>query len=202
MATNQDIFEPEYFYHIYNKTVGNELLFTKKANYVFFLEKYKKYLIPVVNTYAYCLMNNHFHFLIQIKEEKILKKFETHVVFENTNFSNIISKQFSHFFNSYVQAFNKQEDRKGSLLKNRFKRVRVTDEGYLKKLILYIHLNPIHHSISASFEEWKYSSYKSILSKNHTNLCRKEVIDLFENLENFRFCHYKDLDMDDKYILE
>ena len=58
------------FYHIYNHENGNENLFREEDNYQFFLKKWAAYISVIADTYAYCLMPNHFHFLLRIKEEK------------------------------------------------------------------------------------------------------------------------------------
>ena len=63
--------QPEIFYHIYNHANGSENLFRVEDNYRFFLERWGKYVEPVANTYAYCLMPNHFHALIKVKEEGV-----------------------------------------------------------------------------------------------------------------------------------
>ncbi|TVR17462.1 MAG: hypothetical protein EA391_04670, partial [Balneolaceae bacterium] len=61
-------FEPGKFYHIYNRAVGNERLFESRENFLFFLKKYQKYTIDHISTYSYCLLENHFHFLIKVHE--------------------------------------------------------------------------------------------------------------------------------------
>ena len=73
MKNKLEIFEEEGLYHVYNRANGNEKLFLLDHNYRFFLKKYEEYISPFVDTFCYCLMPNHFHFLIKIKEEKILK---------------------------------------------------------------------------------------------------------------------------------
>ncbi len=60
------------YYHIYNHSNGNDNVFFKKKNYQYFLSKYFDYISPVADTFAYCLMPNHFHFLLKFKEEKEL----------------------------------------------------------------------------------------------------------------------------------
>lgn len=60
----------ENFYHIYNHGVGSRDLFHKPDNYEYFLCLYDKYIEPIAETYAWCLMPNHFHLLVKIKEEK------------------------------------------------------------------------------------------------------------------------------------
>ena len=56
------------FYHIYNRGNNKQDIFFEEKNYDLFLKNFDKYLSSFVDVYAYCLMPNHFHFLIKIKE--------------------------------------------------------------------------------------------------------------------------------------
>jgi hypothetical protein len=56
------------YYHIYNRGNNGETLFCEDRNYPYFLELYAKYIEPVAETYADCLMSNHFHLLVRIKD--------------------------------------------------------------------------------------------------------------------------------------
>src|ERR1035437_39957 len=64
--------EPEKYYHIYDHSCGSDNLFRIEENYQYFLKKYAAYLSPVFETFAYCLMPNHFHLLIKVKSEEAL----------------------------------------------------------------------------------------------------------------------------------
>ena len=57
------------YFHIYNHGVGNRNLFSEPDNYEYFLDLYDEYISPVAETYAWCLMPNHFHLLARIKEK-------------------------------------------------------------------------------------------------------------------------------------
>ncbi len=57
------------FYHIYNRAVGDEKLFKTPDDYFYFLEKLKRYILPVAEVYVYCLLPNHFHLLIKTFEQ-------------------------------------------------------------------------------------------------------------------------------------
>ena len=61
------------FYHIYNQGNNKENIFYSLENYEYFLYKFDGYLSDLVEVYAYCLMPNHFHFLIRIKELRELE---------------------------------------------------------------------------------------------------------------------------------
>lgn len=130
-------------------------------------------------------MPNHFHLIILIKgENEILAEKK-----EQTSVPLIISRQFSNLFNSYAQAFNKENNRKGSLFLNWFKRKIIKDEKYLKKLIHYIHYNPVSANLCENVYDWNYSSYNALISNRLTLLARNKVIDLFYNKFNFIYCH-------------
>lgn len=173
--------EPGNYYHIYNRGNNGGTLFFEIENYHYFLRLYEKYLDPISNLVAWCLMRNHFHFLIYFKEKEEL--------LENDITVKDPSRQLSHFFNSYAQAINKKYGRTGSLFERPFERKRIDSEKYLKQLILYIHKNPVTHNVVKNVEDYSWSSYHSIVSSNPANLNRQQVIDLFGGLENFRACN-------------
>jgi len=192
MQNKKETLQPDSFYHIYSRANGNEKLFISDPNFRFFLEKYKLYFHPIVYTYCYCLMPNHFHFLVQIKNEnEVMEHFrKEHPNLQGfENLEGLISKQFSRFLNSYAKAFNKQQGRKGSLFMHTFKRKRIVSRQYLLKLIHYIHYNPIQAGLCLQMTEWNYSSYEGLLSKSSTLLQRDKVIEWFDDNENFIFIH-------------
>lgn len=84
---------------------------------------------------------------------------------------------------------NKKYNRSGNLFQRTFKRKKVLDELQLKTLIIYIHLNPKSSSLSKSYKDYPFSSYRSFLNSNYTNMERKEVLELFDGIENFKFVH-------------
>lgn len=65
----KEIFEAGHYYHIYNRGNNKENIFIEERNYVYFLQLLKIYILPVADVYAYCLLKNHFHLLVRIKEE-------------------------------------------------------------------------------------------------------------------------------------
>lgn len=122
-------------------------------------------LSSVVNIYAYCLLQNHFHILVEIKSEK-----EIRLIFPHKNtieVSKIISQQFSNMFNSYTQAINKHYGRTGKLFELPFRRKFINTHEQLINTILYIHNNPLKHGITVNAENYRYSSLFSI--KNGIN---------------------------------
>ena len=187
------------FYHIFNHTVGSEKLFKHDENYSYFLKKFNEYISPIASTFSYVLIPNHFHFLIEIKDKKEL--YESYRILESNkefpkvkpetevDFEKFVMQQFSNFFNCYTKSFNKKHNRKGALFIDYLRRTLISDEEYLRNMVLYIHQNPIHHKMCNKLEDWKYSSYNSLLSEKPTLLERVEVINWFGDIENFIFMH-------------
>jgi putative transposase len=177
---------PSSYYHIYNHANGAENLFREEENYRFFLEKYNFHVSPVAETLAYCLMPNHFHLLIKIRDEKtLLTAFPKFKTLEKLAAANYLSKQFSNLFSSYTQAYNKKYKRMGSLFMKNFKRGVVTTDSYFSKIIHYIHANPVHHGFVKYMADWRWSSYNSFLSADATRINREEVLNWFGSKEAF-----------------
>jgi REP element-mobilizing transposase RayT len=180
-----EVLEKDGFYHIYNRGINGCLIFENDENKRFFLNQFSKYLGGKVKLLAYCLMDNHFHFVIQISD--VEKE---------------VTQGFSNFFNSYAKSFNKEQDRTGSLFEKNFKRIKLNDESYLKHLILYVHLNPKHH-LDLDFQQYKFSSYEAFVSIKETKIEREEVLKIFGGKDNFVFSHTKRNDfLTDKFTFE
>ena len=197
---------PGNFYHIYNHANGRENLFIEPKNYYFFMEKISLYLLPFVNLHAYCLLPNHFHLLItikQIEEIKLLESFTTFQKLPDEKFQPIIekkiSKAFSNLFSSYTQAFNKVYNRKGSLFIPNMKSILIEDESGLCKVTRYIHANPVHHRFVKNIGDWKFSSFNSYLSDSETKLSKEEILNIFGSKEYFISYHKQPIEVKYKW---
>lgn len=179
--------ESEKYYHIYNRGNNKESIFLSDDNYLFFLSKWKKYILPYTDILTYCLMPNHFHFLIKVKPENSFTKLLKFSKAEQqaADINQFLETQFKKLFTSYALAFNKQQNRTGSLFQKRFKRVFIEDNDKLTQLIHYIHHNPIHHGFTNDYTNWKYSSYNSIVSNKSTEIAKSEVLEWFSTEERF-----------------
>jgi REP element-mobilizing transposase RayT len=190
-------FEAGKMYHGWTHTNGSDNLFRSDENYTFFLDKYKHHVYPVVDTLSYCLMPNHIHFAVRIKNNqavlkhaKVQKENPTLQGFGNLGgFSQYISQQFSNLFNSYTKSFNKKYDRKGSLFLSNFQRKLVNNDSYFTRLIAYIHNNPVHHRFVDNPVEWRYSSWHAYLRDKKTKINKKEGLAWFGSKEAFRKIH-------------
>ena len=169
-----DYYTPFYknqFYHIYNRGNNGEQIFYKPDNYPFFLKRFDKYLSSCADLFTYCLLPNHFHLLIKIKDNLQ------------------VSEKFRLLFLSYSKAINKQTGRTGSLFQKRFKRMIIEDKDSLVRVTLYIHSNPLHHNIMKDFRSYQYSSYQTLISGEESNIRKEEALNWFNGLDNFIKLH-------------
>ncbi|RZL50025.1 MAG: transposase, partial [Pedobacter sp.] len=155
-------------------------IFREGNNYIYFLKLAIKHILPVADVYSYCLLKNHFHFLVKIKPIENLQ----------------VEQNFSNFFNAYAKAFNKKYNRTGKLFEERFKRKKVNEDSYLTQLIYYIHSNPQKHKLLNDFRNYQYSSYRALASSKKTELKRKEVLEWFGGVEAFEKYH-----LEKQYVL-
>jgi putative transposase len=204
------------YYHIYHRGNNRENIFFEEKNFEYFLKLYVKYIVPVADTYAYCLMKNHFHFLVRIKtvEEQISvltpekqnsevsKTSEVLMPVNEQNFevsktSEVLmpikalnpTQQVSNLLNSYTKSINKAYQRVGSLFQGRFGRILVDCDSYFMYLVAYIHRNPEKHGFVDDFRTYPYSSYHAISHQKATHIKSEDVLGWFGNLDTFNNCH-------------
>ncbi len=157
-------------YHIFNRSLRQIPIFTNKREFALFLMATRYYLQPnppvkfslyrqqpskykidlskkLVKIIAYCLMSDHYHFILTQLEEQGIKKF-----------IHRLATSYSHYFNI-------KYEQKGSVFESKFKAVRVKSEEQLIHLSRYIHLNPVTSYSVEDPAKYSYSSYKIYLNK-------------------------------------
>ncbi len=191
-------------YHLFNHANGRENLFIEDRNYAFFLEKLAKHILPVCKPFSYCLMPNHFHLILQVRNEeelqKIWQKPGNPTQFTQKQLELKISKSFANLFSSYTQSFNKGYNRMGSLFIPSMKMEEITSDNHFCKAIHYCHTNPVHHGFVKKIEDWPNSSYKIFLSNSPTKLERAYVLEMFGGLDAFIKYHEQPIDLKQKFI--
>ena len=131
-----------HYYHVYNRGVNRQPIFSDQGNYDFLLRRIRHFLPDYDLTFiAYCLMPNHYHFLIRVESDGELSPF------------------IQRLFNSYTQAYNRQQKRSGTLFEGRAKSKLVPEAKYLLHLVRYIHLNPVQAGLIENPYNWQYSNY-------------------------------------------
>ena len=113
------------FYHLYNRGNNRERIFCERENYLFFLHRVRRYLASVMDMVAYCLMPNHYHLLVQIRQTSDV--WQTSEVYD-------ASAGMRRLAISYTKAMNKRYERVGSLFQGAFHAKHVGQDSYLLHL--------------------------------------------------------------------
>jgi len=194
------VFANNQLYHVYNRGVERRPVFTNTREYRRALEALKFYrysdlplrlskflVIPeaerseliskiskhskLVEIITYCLMPNHFHFLLK----------QTQV--------NGISEFLANFTNSYTKYFNTKHDRVGPLFQGLFKAVHIETDMQFIHVSRYIHLNPVSSFIIKieELENYQWSSFPEYMNKTSDVICyTKPILDFFSSVEKYR----------------
>ncbi len=131
------------YYHLYNRGAHKADVFFKTSHYKLLLRILRRYQERYhVSILAFCLLPNHYHFLIQQETDG--------------DISNFIKSVFS----SYTQRVNKQQGFSGTLFQGKAKAKHITSDEYIKHLARYIHLNPVEAKLVDKSENWPFSDYQ------------------------------------------
>lgn len=142
------------FYHIFNRSHSDLVLFEKPYHYSRFLNKTEYYLHEYMDFFAYSLIPNHFHYLVRVKNIEQYQYIEKY-----SSVDKFLTQQFKNLFISHTKYINETEDRHGGLFCTPFRIRLVEDENYFERLFYYIHWNHVHHGIARKLEDYTYSSY-------------------------------------------
>jgi REP element-mobilizing transposase RayT len=165
---NVDLCTDEY-YHLYNRGNNREPIFYDRENYLFFLRRMWKYLLPSIDVVAYCLMPTHYHLLVLVQEAEA------------------VSRAMQRFSISYTKAMNKRFDRVGSLFQGTFQAKHINENRYLMHLSRYIHLNPVSAGLVKSAEEWEFSSYRDYIGERDGQLPQSAIVlSQFESPDRYK----------------
>lgn len=176
-------FGPGEYFHIYNRGNRKGVIFLDDEDYGFFILRLRQNLFPdkkmnpraallpddSFSLVSYCLMPNHFHFLI--RQNKDLPT----------------SRLLLRICTSYSMFFNKKYNKVGHLFQDRFKQIFIKDTTYLTWLSAYIHQNPMIAGLVKNPAEFMWSSYTDFIGLRDDNLCRKNIIlDQFGSINDYR----------------
>jgi putative transposase len=145
------------YYHVYNRGNNRERIFFERENYLFFLRRLRRYVVPIVDVVAYCLMPTHYHLLVLLREADLSHRMQLLSI-------------------SYTKAMNRRYDRVGLLFQGTFRAKHVSVNDYLVHLSRYIHLNPVMSGLVERPEEWEFSSYREYIGMRDGTLPKPEVV--------------------------
>jgi REP element-mobilizing transposase RayT len=173
------------FYHIFNRGNNHENVFIQERNYTYFMELWWKHTFQIAETYAFCLLRNHFHAVVFIKNKEELTGFGSPSGLKLKE----PSQYFANCYNAYTRGVNNATGRSGALFERPVERIPVTDERYLMRLVVYVHQNPQKHKFVEDFRDWDYSSYHELIGNVPTRLQRDKMMELFGSRQDFMRIH-------------
>ena len=197
------LIEKGHIYHIYNQGNNRQKIFFNRENYFFFLGKMKEYIMPYADIMAWCLMPNHFHWMVYVRETDIFRsrgatQSRTPTISDNISFN----KSIGILLASYTRAINNQENITGSLFREKTNAecltafngitpsfyntefgtiMNITDpeKEYPQICFNYIHNNPVKAGLVKSAEDWEFSSFQDICGMRNGKLINRERINEF-----------------------
>ena len=199
-------YQANQLYHIYNQGNNKEPIFFTDDNYYYFLEKMKKHLLPYVDLLCYCLMPNHFHWLVITKPEACLmsEKIKPQLPYNTVDghYQQVLSKQIGVLLRSHTRAINTEYNRSGSLFRKRTKvkdgwsGKTITPNTYSEDYFLcpfnfhyaricfkYIHDNPVKAGLVNNTVDWEFSSVREYNGRVINGICNKKKADQILNLK-------------------
>ncbi|HLR25092.1 MAG TPA: hypothetical protein VK112_04435 [Fodinibius sp.] len=183
-------------YHIYNQGNNQNPIFFEEKNYLFFIKKMKKRLLSHCHILAWCLMPNHYHWMVKIRDDYIRED----PLQDNLRVVNPLNRVIGTLQSSYTRAINNLYARSGSLFRSGAKAKNVNNDvtsrqNYAETCFFYIHQNPVRAGLVTKMEEWPYSSFKDYYGVRNGNLCNmplaKELLNLPEDKEKFYEISYQ-----------
>ncbi len=155
----------------------NTLSIKKRRKIISSLQEKRDLLVHII---SYCLMPNHFHFVIkQISDDGI------------KIYLRVLTNSYSHYFNT-------KNDRFGALFGGRFKAVRIENDEQLLHVVRYVHLNPYTSYVVDDLkhlEEYYFSSFPEYLGKTKNEVCHKQlVLTQFRNIKKYKDFVYNQAD--------
>jgi putative transposase len=192
-------FYQEKIYHIYNQGNNQQKIFFEKKNYLFFLNKMRTHLCGHCDILSWCLMPNHFHWMIQIHPE-YEENLEKHLADTNAPIVDPLNRSISILLSSYTKAINRMYGRSGSLFRGRTKSIDLspddrTDNQHPLICLLYIHQNPLKAGLVNKLEDWEFSSYMDYAGLREGTICSinqtQILLDLPSNHQEFTKLSYQ-----------
>lgn len=150
------------FYHVYNRTVKSRQLFYTHKDYLDYLKLWDEIdFSKCARIFAFCLMPNHYHYLILVTDETLFPK------------------KISYFFNKYLKRLNALRKESGIFFKDRYKVRVVTEYKYLISLCGYLHLNPVKADLVELPENWEFSNYLEFIGNRNRYAFDRELFSEF-----------------------
>jgi len=169
------------FYHIYNQGNNKQPIFLLNRDYESFIELCHKYIVPRCQILAWCLLPDHFNFIIQINEKSLER-----IVWGGNEMPSV-SNGFQLLQSIYAKTVNARENRTGSLFRQKTKAKLLETKDYAYLAFRYVQRNPLKARIVNSLDDWAFSSYNEYLGYSKPELSNVELGIKFFGLDTVNF---------------
>lgn len=175
---------PGAIYHLMHRGVRRTEIFSDETDYQVFLEILKvaldKYQCKIQ---AYCMMTNHIHLLLETSEDEIGR------------FMKCLSERYAMYFNHKYQY-------RGHLFESRYKSCLVKEDSYFLQTSRYIHLNPVKARIVVKPEDYRWSSYQTMIALKDDRITeRNRTLAYFKDNSILRYRDFVE-DIGHKYVVQ
>jgi len=174
-------FQEPGLYHIHNRGNNKEPIFFGDSDYIHFISLCKKHIADRCQIIAWCLMPNHFHFMVDVNDASLKP------VKWGGNVMPSISNGFQLLQSNYTKRINYRENRTGSLFQQKTKSKLLETESYALTAFWYLHQNPVKAALAKNMLEWEYSSYKEYCKLQLESLSNVELGITILNLSEIDF---------------
>ena len=199
-------FIPNEIYHVYNRGNDKQTIFFNDNNYIFFLNKVRKEWKRYCEILCYCLMPNHFHFMLVPNEEACNSIYLGNKLTHLQNLSKTIGKTLS----SYTKAINIQNKTTGNLFQKKTRSKCLTDFDYTENKFVkrdyvitcfyYIHQNPLQADLVKELKKWRYSSFPDYYGYRNGTLCNKTLAIQLLSLSDLDFKKQESITLNEQLI--
>ncbi|MEP6726634.1 MAG: hypothetical protein ABJC98_12485 [Bacteroidota bacterium] len=192
------------YYHLLFKSNDGLFLFRNDKDRICFLEKFSQFTQSIFNHQAYCMLDNHVHFIISVKDNSLLqqaiagmndgkktvamKRFLSEPANELFT-GGLIERQINSFMVSYANIYNKTYRRNGGLFQSPFRRSTINGDAHLQQAIIYVHANAQKHGLIKDYRDYPYSSYNEMLSGKSLFVDVSGIINFFGGNKKFIELH-------------
>jgi REP element-mobilizing transposase RayT len=171
-------FEPDHVYHIYNQGNNKQQIFNTHEDYKSFLSFFKSYALPNCDVLAWCLLPNHFHFMVLANDKCFNLEKQGGLLLDP------LTNGFRKLLSGYSHEYNKRNQRTGSLFrpKTKAKDLSLLRAGkqlnlsdYYINCFHYTHQNPLRHQLVTDLNHWKYSSFRYYAGHRKNDFCNDDL---------------------------
>jgi REP element-mobilizing transposase RayT len=171
-------FLPDNIYHVYNQGNNKKQIFYSRQEYIGFLHLTRAHILPKAEIIAYCLMPNHFHFMVYADQRCLNSVKQGFLIIDP------ITNGMRKLLSGYTKIQNQKKLQSGSIFRPKTKAKCLTElslvlheplavKDYYTNCFLYIHQNPVKSGLVAHAEEWEYSSYRDYAGLRNGTMCTK-----------------------------